>query len=156
MKALRTVPLDYLFFRMLRAGIAVGALLGVLACLILIRSEATASSVWLFVGIAAFIGGICAVPPVIGATVAMSIDNRRRASASGVRQTFIAGFGALVGALVPALTYLSLGFIDPETIMKTLGMSTVLLAASFIAALSTFAGILWFLNRQDQKIKLRG
>ena len=152
MSSVQAQPISRIFFRMLGSGITMGASLGVLAYFALLYPELPTTWDIFFIFLAAFIGGICALLSVMGATLALAVQTCWRVEVSGVRQSLAAALGSAAGSLVAAVAYLAMGLDSPETVTGSSLAGLVLVVASFVAGFCVFAVLLNLAHREDQQI----
>lgn len=155
MSSVPAQPISRIFFRMLGYGIAVGALLGMLAYGVLFYPGLPTTWDIFFIFLAALIGGVCALLSVLGATLALVAQSRRRVEVDGVRQALVAALGSAAGSLVPAVTYIAAAQDPPGTVAASSLAGLALVAVSFVAGFCVVALLLNLAHRQDQQLEQR-
>lgn len=148
--------LGRLFFPLFGLAVLTGAVLGALTmALTFLPSELSVylspGNIPIFLFVAAICGAVVSIPPAIGASVAVAIRGGKRLPSSGNRQALVAALGAAVGAVVPALAYLSISSFGPSVSATSLLTGTIFILVCFGLALATFRGMLSFISKRQKQ-----
>lgn len=139
-----------LFFPLLGIAVLTGAALGALNLALSLASDEWSTSATPYILMAAFVGALVSLPPAIGAAVAVAIQGRKRLPSSGNRQAVVAALGAAVGAIVPALAYISINSFEPNAITTLLTVTIFILVCSGVALVS-FRGMLSIISKRQKQ-----
>jgi hypothetical protein len=150
MTSLPPQNLGRLFFPLLGIAVLIGAALGTLTMVLsLVPEDWSAGTTPFVLFIAAVCGAIVSLPPAIGAALAVAIRGGKRLPSSGNRQALVAALGAAVGAIVPALAYLSINYFEPNVTAAMLTVTIFILVCSCLA-LAIFRGMLSSISKRQK------
>ena len=150
MVSLPAQNLGRLFFPLLGIAVLTGALLGALNLALSLAPDEWSASPTPYLLMAAFVGALVSLPPAIGAAAAVAIQGRKRLPPSGNRQAPVAALGAAVGAIVPALAYISINSFEPNATTTLLTVMIFILVCSCIA-LVAFIGLLSIISKRQKQ-----